>query len=46
MGDYYYDYYCSSSTQEDSLSSVAQAILMYGRAALAGSPQVTDLLGL
>ncbi|KAM9358011.1 protein sel-1 homolog 3 [Symphorus nematophorus] len=36
MGDYYY---CSSSTQEDSLSLVGQAMSMYGRAALAGSPQ-------
>uniref|UniRef100_A0A673BSH8 Uncharacterized protein n=1 Tax=Sphaeramia orbicularis TaxID=375764 RepID=A0A673BSH8_9TELE len=36
MGDYYY---YSSSTQEDSLSLVGQAISMYSRAALAGSPQ-------
>uniref|UniRef100_A0A8P4KDE9 Protein sel-1 homolog 3 n=1 Tax=Dicentrarchus labrax TaxID=13489 RepID=A0A8P4KDE9_DICLA len=36
MGDYYY---CSSSTREDSLSLVGQAVSMYGRAALAGSPQ-------
>lgn len=43
MGDYYYG---SSGAQEDSLSLVGQAISMYGRAALAGSPQVTDLLGL
>uniref|UniRef100_A0A3B4VE07 Protein sel-1 homolog 3-like n=1 Tax=Seriola dumerili TaxID=41447 RepID=A0A3B4VE07_SERDU len=43
MGDYYY---YSSSTQEDSLSLVGQAVSMYSRAALAGSPQVTDLLGL
>lgn len=43
MGDYYY---LSSSTREDSLSLVGRAISMYGRAAVAGSPQVTDLLGL
>ncbi|XP_026160908.1 protein sel-1 homolog 3 isoform X2 [Mastacembelus armatus] len=36
MGDYYY---YSSSMQEDSLSLVGQAISMYSRAALAGSPQ-------
>ncbi|XP_070765272.1 protein sel-1 homolog 3 [Enoplosus armatus] len=36
MGDHYY---FSSSTREDSLSLVGQAISMYGRAALAGSPQ-------
>ncbi|XP_070817191.1 protein sel-1 homolog 3 [Chaetodon trifascialis] len=36
MGDYYYS---SSSAREDSLSLVGQAISMYGRAALAGSPQ-------
>ncbi|XP_027146236.1 protein sel-1 homolog 3 isoform X2 [Larimichthys crocea] len=36
MGDYYYS---SSSMREDSLSLVGQAISMYGRAALAGSPQ-------
>ncbi|XP_022614767.1 protein sel-1 homolog 3-like [Seriola dumerili] len=36
MGDYYY---YSSSTQEDSLSLVGQAVSMYSRAALAGSPQ-------
>ncbi|KAI3368340.1 hypothetical protein L3Q82_008046 [Scortum barcoo] len=36
MGDYYYR---SSSTREDSLSVVGRAISMYGRAALAGSPQ-------
>ncbi|XP_059197524.1 protein sel-1 homolog 3 [Centropristis striata] len=36
MGDHYY---CSSSRSEDSLSLVGQAISMYGRAALAGSPQ-------
>lgn len=40
MGDHYYD----SRKQEDSFSLVGQAILMYSRAALAGSPQVTDLL--
>uniref|UniRef100_A0A3Q0QU68 SEL1L family member 3 n=1 Tax=Amphilophus citrinellus TaxID=61819 RepID=A0A3Q0QU68_AMPCI len=44
MGDYYY--YHSPSTQEDSLSLAEQAISMYSRAALAGSPQVTDLLQL
>ncbi|XP_023128656.3 protein sel-1 homolog 3 [Amphiprion ocellaris] len=38
MGDYYY-YYSSSSTREESLSLAEQAISMYGRAALAGSPQ-------
>ncbi|XP_069006057.1 protein sel-1 homolog 3 [Embiotoca jacksoni] len=38
MGDYYYDYY-SSSTREDSLSLAERAISMYSRAALAGSPQ-------
>lgn len=43
MGDYYYD---SSSAHKDSLSLVGQAIWMYSRAALAGNPQVTDLLGL
>ncbi|KAM3620581.1 uncharacterized protein V6R79_025623 [Siganus canaliculatus] len=37
MGDHYY--YFSSSTQEESLSVVGQAMWMYGRAALAGSPQ-------
>ncbi|XP_030583534.1 protein sel-1 homolog 3 [Archocentrus centrarchus] len=37
MGDYYY--YHSPSTQEDSLSLAEQAISMYSRAALAGSPQ-------
>lgn len=42
MGDYYRD--LSSRTGEDSLSLVGQAILMYSRAARAGSPQVTDLL--
>lgn len=42
MGDHYY---YSSSTQENSLSLVGQAVSMYSRAALAGSPQVTDLLG-
>ncbi|XP_071343140.1 protein sel-1 homolog 3 [Trachinotus anak] len=36
MGDYYY---YSSSTREDSLSLVGQAVSMYSRAALAGSPQ-------
>ncbi|XP_023284508.1 protein sel-1 homolog 3-like isoform X1 [Seriola lalandi dorsalis] len=36
MGDYYY---YSSSMQEDSLSLVGQAVSMYSRAALAGSPQ-------
>uniref|UniRef100_A0A8C5H748 Protein sel-1 homolog 3-like n=1 Tax=Gouania willdenowi TaxID=441366 RepID=A0A8C5H748_GOUWI len=36
MGDYFY---YSSSTQADSLSLAEQAISMYGRAALAGSPQ-------
>ncbi|XP_069378563.1 protein sel-1 homolog 3 isoform X2 [Paralichthys olivaceus] len=36
MGDYYYH---SSSTREDSLSLVGQALSMYSRAALAGSPQ-------
>uniref|UniRef100_A0A3Q1IK76 Uncharacterized protein n=1 Tax=Anabas testudineus TaxID=64144 RepID=A0A3Q1IK76_ANATE len=36
MGDHYY---YSSSTQENSLSLVGQAVSMYGRAALAGSPQ-------
>ncbi|XP_073332497.1 protein sel-1 homolog 3 [Pagrus major] len=36
MGDYYY---LSSSTREDSLSLVVRAISMYGRAAVAGSPQ-------
>ncbi|KAK2835898.1 hypothetical protein Q5P01_016382 [Channa striata] len=35
MGDYYY----SASTQENSLSLVGQAVSMYSRAALAGSPQ-------
>lgn len=44
MGDYYHD--LSTRTGEDSLSLVGQAILMYSRAALAGSPQVTDLLQL
>uniref|UniRef100_A0A3B4G3W8 SEL1L family member 3 n=1 Tax=Pundamilia nyererei TaxID=303518 RepID=A0A3B4G3W8_9CICH len=44
MGDYYY--YHSPGTQEDSLSLAEQAISMYSRAALAGSPQVTDLLQL
>lgn len=44
MGDYYRD--LSSKTGEDSLSLVGQAILIYSRAALAGSPQVTDLLQL
>lgn len=44
MGDHYCD--LSSRTGEDSLSLVGQAILMYSRAALAGSPQVTDLLQL
>lgn len=44
MGDYYRD--LSSRTGEDSLSLVGQAILMYSRAARAGSPQVTDLLQL
>ncbi|CAG5862185.1 unnamed protein product [Menidia menidia] len=38
MGDYYYDYF-SSSTREDSLSLAEQSISMYSRAALAGSPQ-------
>ncbi|XP_006790304.1 protein sel-1 homolog 3 [Neolamprologus brichardi] len=37
MGDYYY--YHSPGTQEDSLSLAEQAISMYSRAALAGSPQ-------
>ncbi|TDH08104.1 hypothetical protein EPR50_G00094300 [Perca flavescens] len=37
MGDHYY--YSSSSKREDSLSLVDQAMSMYGRAALAGSPQ-------
>nr|XP_020459014.1 protein sel-1 homolog 3-like [Monopterus albus] len=36
MGDHYY---YSSSMQEDSLSLVGQAVSMYSRAALAGSPQ-------
>lgn len=44
MGDYYRD--LSSRTGEDSLSLLGQAILMYSRAAAAGSPQVTDLLQL
>lgn len=42
MGDYYRD--LSSRSGEDSLSLLGQAVLMYSRAALAGSPQVTDLL--
>lgn len=42
MGDYYRD--LSSRTGVDSLSLLGQAILMYSRAAAAGSPQVTDLL--
>uniref|UniRef100_UPI0037E8532C protein sel-1 homolog 3 isoform X2 n=1 Tax=Semicossyphus pulcher TaxID=241346 RepID=UPI0037E8532C len=36
MGDYYY---LPSSTRADSLSLVGRAISMYGRAAVAGSPQ-------
>lgn len=44
MGDYYRD--LSSRSGEDSLSLLGQAVLMYSRAALAGSPQVTDLLQL
>lgn len=39
MGDYYYYNCCSSSTREDSLSLAEQAVSMYSRAALAGSPQ-------
>nr|XP_015831045.2 protein sel-1 homolog 3 [Nothobranchius furzeri] len=38
MGDYYYSS-SSSSTREDSLSLAEQAVSMYSRAALAGSPQ-------
>ncbi|KAM6921995.1 protein sel-1 homolog 3 [Xenentodon cancila] len=38
MGDYYYNW-SSSSAREDSLSLAKQAISMYSRAALAGSPQ-------
>ncbi|XP_070688255.1 protein sel-1 homolog 3 [Pempheris klunzingeri] len=36
MGDYYYS---TSSTRGDSSSLLGQAVSMYGRAALAGSPQ-------
>ncbi|KAM7011912.1 protein sel-1 homolog 3 [Tautogolabrus adspersus] len=36
MGDYYYP---PSSTRADSLSLVGRAVSMYGRAAVAGSPQ-------
>ncbi|XP_061593913.1 protein sel-1 homolog 3-like isoform X2 [Cololabis saira] len=38
MGDYYYNR-SSWSTREDSLSLAEQAVSMYSRAALAGSPQ-------
>ncbi|XP_034561447.1 protein sel-1 homolog 3 [Notolabrus celidotus] len=37
MGDHYY--YPPSSTRADSLSLVGRAVSMYGRAAVAGSPQ-------
>ncbi|XP_035504340.2 protein sel-1 homolog 3 isoform X1 [Scophthalmus maximus] len=42
MGDYYY---YSPGAQEDSLSVVGQAVSMYSRAALAGSPQAMYNLG-
>ncbi|CAB1439267.1 unnamed protein product [Pleuronectes platessa] len=43
MGDYYY---YSSGIPEDSLSLVGQALSMYSRAALAGSPQGMYNLGI